>query len=193
MKNHTVFAMALGLLLLGLSLPRARADEWNQATKVTFTAPVEIPGVVLPSGTYFFTFLNDDSDQNIVQIWNADRTRLLATELTVPNERLKPSGKTVITFSERPGYQQEALCAWFYPGDRYGHEFVYPHSEAQRIAKRTNQPVLSMRDEMAGNIKQPSKSIKDSSVTELKGAQVNGVEPSGQQVDASQVATTPQK
>jgi Protein of unknown function (DUF2911) len=193
MKIGKVFAIGLGLFLWASILPRSWADEWNQATKITFSAPVEIPGAVLAAGTYYFTLLNDDADRNIVQIWNADRTKLIATELTVANERLKPTGKTVIKFSERPVDTPEALRAWFYPGDNYGHEFVYPESAARRIAKRVNQPVLSMRDEMASETKEPAKSAKDQSVVALKGAQVNGVEPSGQEVSASEVATAPPK
>src|SRR5438477_10010986 len=44
--------------------PGARADEWNRKTTITFSGPVEIPGVhlagwgVLPAGTYVFKILD---------------------------------------------------------------------------------------------------------------------------------------
>lgn len=181
------------MLLFALFLPAARADQWNQATKVTFNAPVEVPGVVLPAGTYWFSLMPDDPDRNIVQVWNSNRTQVEATLLTVPDERLKPTGNTVLKFSERPSCSPEALHAWFYPGDNYGHEFVYPETEARQIARRTNQPVLSMRDDLAKNVKQSAKSANDTSVIAMKKAQVKGVEPSGEAVSITEIATAPPK
>jgi hypothetical protein len=37
----------------------------------------------------------------------------------------------------------EALHAWFYPGDNFGQEFVYPKARAAEIAKATQEPVLA--------------------------------------------------
>lgn len=137
--------------------------------------------------------MRGDVDRNIVQVWNADRTQVLATILTVPDQRLTPSRHTVIKFAERPSDAPEALRAWFYPGDKFGHEFVYPESEARQIAKRSNEPVLAMRDDLASNINQPAHSPHDQSVVALKHAQVNGVQPSGQDVNETAVATPPQR
>ena len=39
--------------------------------------------------------------------------------------------KTFITFSERSSNAPEALRLWFYPGDNYGIEFIYPKSIRQ--------------------------------------------------------------
>ena len=45
--------IASALSLLGVvSASSARADEWNKKTVLTFTQPFEIPGKVLPAGTY---------------------------------------------------------------------------------------------------------------------------------------------
>ena len=38
-------------LLVGMFLNPVRADQWNKATKLTFSQPIEIPGKVLPAGT----------------------------------------------------------------------------------------------------------------------------------------------
>jgi hypothetical protein len=170
--------------------PHVWADEWNQATKVTFSEPIEIPGRVLSAGTYWFTLLNDDTDRNIIQIWNVDRTQLLATILTVPDYRLQPKGRTVIKFEERPSSTPEALEAWFYPGDNYGHEFVYPETKAKELAKKIGRPVLSMRDDLSSNITKPAKSAKEPSVVALKHAQVEAVNPKGQQVSMANAAQT---
>lgn len=178
------------VLLCVLFVPSARAGEWNQATKLTFSGPVEVPGKVLPAGTYWFTLMNDDSDRNIVQIWDADRMNLLVTILATPNYRMHPTRKTVIKFEERPSSEPEALRAWFYPGDNYGHEFVYPEARASELAKRVGRPVLSMPDEVASNITKPAQSAKEPSVTAMKRAPVKAVNPSGEEIEIAEVIQT---
>ena len=82
--------------------PSARADDYNEKTVVTFSGPVEIPGVhlkgwgVLPAGTYVFKLVDSQSDRHIVQIFSADQKTVYATILAIPNYRLKATGKTVI-------------------------------------------------------------------------------------------------
>lgn len=194
MKTSELLFVSFCLALLcALCVPHLRADEWNQATKVTFNDSIEIPGRVLSAGTYWFKLLNDDPDRNVVQIWNADRTDLLATILTAPDYRLEPKGRTVMKFEERPSSKLGALEAWFYPGDNYGHEFVYPEAKAKELAKRFGRPVLSMRDDLASNITKPAKSAKEPSVMAMKHAQIEAVSPKGQEVSmANAVQTNPQ-
>ena len=103
----------------------AKADTWDKKTIVTFGDAVEIPGQVLPAGTYVFKLANSASDRHIVQIWNADETEILATILTVPNYRLDPPDRTIFEFDERPSDSPMALHSWFYPGDSIRQEFVY--------------------------------------------------------------------
>ena len=40
-------------------------------------------------------------------------------------------------FRERPGDSPDALRAWFYPGDNFGQEFVYPKVRAIQLAQTT--------------------------------------------------------
>lgn len=163
------------LVLFGL-LPSARADEWNKRTVVTLNEPVEVPGVVLQPGTYVFKLMDSPANRHIVQIYNQDETHLYATILAIPNYRLKPADKTVIGFEERPSSSPEALKAWFYPGDQYGQEFVYPKSRGLEIAKATNQNVLTMPELTSSPI---------------ENAAVNEVSPSGEE-QQSGAATAPQ-
>ena len=44
-------------------------------------------------------------------------------------------GKNIISFEERAAGAPEAVRAWFYPGDNFGHEFVYPKVKAVELAK----------------------------------------------------------
>jgi hypothetical protein len=137
-------AVLVGLalaLLVGMFLNPARADQWNKKTILTFSQPIEVPGKVLPAGTYTFRLLDSMSYRHIVQIWNEDGTQLITTVLAIPNYRLKPTEETVIKFHERPGDSPEALRAWFYPGDNFGQEFVYPKGRAIQLAQASNEIV----------------------------------------------------
>jgi hypothetical protein len=128
-------------LLVGMFLNPARADQWNKKTILTFSQPIEVPGKVLPAGTYTFKLLDSNSYRHIVQIWNADGTELITTILAIPNYQLEPKEETVIKFHERPGDSPEALRAWFYPGDNFGQEFVYPKTRAIQLAQASNEIV----------------------------------------------------
>ena len=106
-------------------MPSAKADEWNKKTVVTFSAPVEVPGKVLPEGTYVFKLADSQSNREIVQIFTEDEREIITTTLAVPAYRPEPTGDSVITFEERPSGSPEAVKRWFYPGDNYGFEFIY--------------------------------------------------------------------
>ena len=109
----------------------AKADQWDKLTTMTFNEPVEIPGSVLSAGTYVFKLLDTNSDRTVVQVFTQDQKQLIATIMAVPAYRLEPTGETAISLEERPSGSPEALHSWFYPGDNYGVEFVYPKTEKQ--------------------------------------------------------------
>jgi hypothetical protein len=134
--------VVLTLSVLGaLLVPRAGANVGNKKTVLTFSQPLEIPGQVLPAGTYTFTLVDSLSDRNIVRITNAEGTQVIATILAINNYRLTPTEKTVIKFEERSGDNPEALKAWFYPGDNFGQEFVYPKRRAVQLAIAAKEPI----------------------------------------------------
>jgi hypothetical protein len=142
MKNVKAVFCLLAVTMLGATVvPSARADEWNKKTVVTFSQAVEVPGKILPAGTYTFQLLDSPSDRHIVQIFNADGTQIIATILAINNYRLQPTGDTVMKFSERPGDAPDALRAWFYPGNSFGQEFVYPKARAIQLAQTTKEIV----------------------------------------------------
>jgi LPXTG-motif cell wall-anchored protein len=134
--------IALGCLALFLALPTF-ADQWNKKTVMTFNQPVELPGVVLPAGTYVFKLADSFTDRHIVQVFNEDETQIYAMILAIPNYRMTRTADTVVRFEERPRSNPEAIRAWFYPGDNFGQEFVYPRARAIQLAEATNQPVLT--------------------------------------------------
>jgi len=169
--------------LCAFVVPTATADDWNRETVVTFSGPVEVPGVgaqTLPAGTYVFKILDSQSDRHIVQIFNKDKTHVFTTILAIPNYRLHATDKTVITFRERPAGQPEALRAWFYPGREWGEEFVYAKSRAIELAKETNEPVLATPIELAA-----------APIEALKTAPVEAVAPTGEPIELAKVVEPP--
>ena len=176
--------------LLGMIMPKqASADEWNQKTQFTFSGPVEIPGQVLPAGTYVFKLLDSQSDRDVVQVFNKDETHIYGTFLAIPDYRLKLSGKTILTFEERAAGAPEAVRAWFYPGENYGHEFVYPKAKAMELAKANNQPVASMPNEMASNT-QPAQNTQ-SQTNNLKQTPLKAQKPTGEEYEITEAFTAP--
>jgi hypothetical protein len=187
-----------GITLMAAGLaPEARADDWNRKTTITFSGPVEIPGVhlkgwgILPAGTYVFKILDSLSDRHIVQIFNKEETEVYATILAIPNYRLKATDKTVVTFTERPAGEPEALRAWFYPGRNWGEEFVYPKERAMTLAKATNTPVLFTPVEIPLEVSEPIKAADAPLVAELRRAPIMAVKPTGEEVRLNEVVTPP--
>ena len=188
-----VFAFSITALCMMLS-GTASAQPWNKKTTVTFSAPVEIPGVgaqVLPAGTYVFRLLDSLSDRNIVQVFNKDESHIYATILAIPNYRLRATDKTVMTFAERAAGDPQAIRAWFYPGDNWGQEFVYPRSKAVQLAKITRLPVLYIPDEVAPNIVAPVKTAAEPAVIALKEVPLMAVKPTGEVVAVAEVVEPP--
>jgi LPXTG-motif cell wall-anchored protein len=140
---------ALLSLLLAVGVQTMRADAWDKATKITFSESVQVPGKVLQPGTYYFKLLDSPAERHVVQIFNEDHTQLITTVLAIPNQRLEPAGKTILTYEERPSDQPMALKAWFYPGDNFGQQFVYPKSEAQELSRLNKTEVPSTESEDA--------------------------------------------
>ena len=115
---------------VGVLLPRtAAADEWDKRTILTFSQDAEIPGKVLPAGTYVFQLADSPASRDVVQVFDQDG-RILATVLTIPTARLTAAGDTRITFDEQRAGAPFPIKQWFYPGDLGGEEFIYRRTVA---------------------------------------------------------------
>jgi len=187
----------LGIALLGAALsPSLKADDYDKKTTMTFSGPVEIPPVyitgmrVLPAGTYVFKLVNSSSNRHIVQIFNKEQTKIYATILAIPNYRLVPKNKTVVTFNEGVKGAPQAIRAWFYPGANWGEEFVYPKTRAIELAKVTKTPVLALQTDVPVEVAKPE---EPTVVAVLQQANIIAVRPTGEVVEIAQVIqTTPQ-
>ncbi len=181
----------LGLAMLGVAFsPTLKADDYDKKTTITFSGPVEIPPVyitgmrVLPAGTYVFKLLNSSSNRHIVQIFNKEQTKIYATILAIPNYRLVPKDKTVVTFNEGVRGRPEAIRAWFYPGANWGEEFVYPKTKAVELAKVTKVPVLALQADVPLEAAKPE---EPAVVAVLQQAPIVAVRPTGEEVEVAQV------
>jgi hypothetical protein len=162
--------------------PSVRAQDDNfylKRTKVTFNQQVEIPGQFLPAGTYMMELLDSNPNRHIVRFFNADRSKVIATVLAIPNARLEASNKTVLMFEERPINFPEALKAWFYPGETWGQEFVYPKRRAVELAQETKEPVLAFTGELP------------LTVEEMRTAPLVAETPAREEVQVSEVVEAP--
>ncbi len=139
----------LSALVLGLALvvPQASADEWNKKTLITVNEPMQIPTLTLQPGKYVLKLADSFSNRHIVQVFNEDQSQILATILAIPNERLEPTGDTILQLWETPKGAPKALRAWFYPGDNFGQEFAYPKAEATALTTEVHQTVPALSDE----------------------------------------------
>ncbi len=133
----STLAATLGVALLAASaVPQLAASEFDKKTVVTFNAPVEISGQVLPSGTYVFKTLEGAS--NLVMVMNADESHVYGTFNTIPIAAASIPEKARVELSEGIGGAPEAFRAWFYPGVSYGWEFPATKAQKQAAAERAD-------------------------------------------------------
>ena len=66
-----------------------------------FSGPVQIPGATLPAGSYVFKLADIPGNRHVVQVFDKDEKKIYTTLLAVPNQRMEPSDKPIILFSER--------------------------------------------------------------------------------------------
>lgn len=185
MNKLRKFMLLAGLGALAM-LPNAKADQRNQKTVFTFSGPVEIPGQVLPAGTYVFKLANTQSG-HIIQVFNKDENRLFSTFIALPAYRHHASENTIIKFDERPVGSPEAIKAWFYPGRNYGHEFVYPKREAVELAKVNDTLVPSMPTELTEDTVKPTVAMNGPEVVAMEAAPLKTEKPTGEEVEVAGV------
>jgi LPXTG-motif cell wall-anchored protein len=125
--KRSAFSLLILIGLMGAFMaPLAKADPVYKRTEVTFSEPVEIPGMVLPAGTYVMKLLDPYMDRDIVRFYNAREDHMYKMVFAVRDYRLVPVDHTVITFEERANNAPQAIKEWFPAGENWGEEFVYP-------------------------------------------------------------------
>jgi len=154
------------------------ADTWNKKTIITITEPLQIPGAVLTPGKYVFKLADSSSNRHIVQVFNEDESHIINTILAIPNERLRPTGKSEFGFWEVPAGSTPALRSWFYPGNNMGQEFAYPKQEASKLTTIVKEEVPSIPEEEYSKATQvPQESVATAPEPEPEPPVVQSVPP----------------
>ena len=129
-----VFASAvLAVCVSGFASAQSLVSD--QRTFFTFSGPVALPGVTLPAGKYTFRLADSQANRHIVQVFNADGTKIYATLLAIPAERLAIPDQPEIVFRETPVNSPVAIDTWYYPGTKVGHAFMYSKHDEAKWAK----------------------------------------------------------
>jgi hypothetical protein len=182
MKRFTSVAAAVftAAFLAAATGASAQDSNINQRTFLTFSGPVQMPGVTLPAGKYVFR-LADTSLHNVMQVFDGDEKKIIGQWFFIPKNRTTEeasaaNGKPVVMFREMPEGMTPAIQYYFYPTDLTGKELIYPKDQALKIAAATHQTVLAT----------------DSDATGGGDAHVFRVEPNGteSQYDANATAST---
>ena len=113
-------------------------------TYFTFNAPVSIPGVTLPAGTYMFR-VPDPNVRDLVQVLSADGRTLYATFFTLRTPMPKAPAKADVRFLEPRANAPYAIRAWWYPGERAAFEPIYSRKQATFLARAMGDKVLNSR------------------------------------------------
>jgi hypothetical protein len=85
----------------------------------------------------------------VIQVRSGDGKKTFGLFQTHSAQRVTAADEAEVRFLEAGAGAPPAIKTWWYPGERTGYEFVYPKTQARRIAQRTRQPVLTTRNETA--------------------------------------------
>jgi hypothetical protein len=153
MKRVNLIVIALVLAVLGVVAGKVTAQETNtqEKTFLTFSAAVEMPGVVLEPGTYVFK-LADTPVRNVVQAFDKDEKHIIGQWTFVPAERARVTDENVVMFKETREGATPAVQFWYFPNEKIGKEFIYPKDQAERIAARTGVKVRAEEGVIEGSI-----------------------------------------
>jgi len=126
-------SVLVGAFVLVVAAP-ARADECDKLTYLTFSAPVELPGVTLPAGTYQFSHVDCMTTPAVLRVTSEDGSKVYGMFSTIPEQRMTATMRPEVVFAETRAGSPEAIKSWFYPGEQTGDELIYSGKQAA-IAK----------------------------------------------------------
>ena len=149
MKRFTSLTAAVftAAFLAAATSVSAQDSNVDQRTYLTFSGPVQMPGVTLPAGKYVFK-LAPTALHNVMQVFDGDEKRVIGQWFFIPRNRTTQelsaaNGKPVVMFKEMPEGFTPAIQYYFYPTETIGKEFIYPKDQALKIAAATHQTVLA--------------------------------------------------
>ena len=155
MKRFTSLTAAVftAAFLAAATSVSAQDSNVDQRTYLTFSGPVQMPGITLPAGKYVFK-LAPTALHNVMQVFDGEEKNIIGQWFFVPVERTteeqsKADGKPVVMFREMPEGVTPAVHYFYYPTDLRGKEFIYPKDQAVKIAAATHETVLATDSDVA--------------------------------------------
>jgi hypothetical protein len=107
----------------------AKTITGNEAT-VTFDHPVEVPGKVLPAGTYVFRTTDNDK---LVRVLSANYKEVFAIFYAVPAYRSAThNDDSFVQLHKTPAGAPQEIDELFVAGQTTGYQFVYPVDNGSR-------------------------------------------------------------
>ena len=155
MKRFTSLTAAVftAAFLAAATSVSAQDSNVDQRTYLTFSGPVQMPGVTLPAGKYVFK-LAPTALHNVMQVFDGEEKHVIGQWFFVAVERTneeqsRADGKPVVMFREMPEGMTPAIHYFYYPTDLRGKEFIYPKDQALKIAAATHETVLATDSDVA--------------------------------------------
>jgi LPXTG-motif cell wall-anchored protein len=144
MSRLSLFGVVVAAVLaVATPAPVSGAETYDKLAHLTFSGPVQIPGVTLSAGTYRFRLTNPDTSRNVLQVLSNDGAIVYAMFHTIPDVRSSVTVDPVATFRETPAGVAPAMKSLFYGGEYSGYEFVYPRGGPNMIAEIVPQPEIT--------------------------------------------------
>ena len=143
----SIIAAAL-LVTFAASHASAQATTASKQMFLTFSSTVQVPGAMLPKGTYMFRIADPDS-QRIWQVLDKSQHHVLAQFFFVRTadrtmaEMSAAHGKPVVRFHESASGVPPAIRIVYYPADMAGAEFLYPKEQATQFAGTTHEATVA--------------------------------------------------
>ena len=143
MSRLFVSGVAAVALIAAITPAPASGVTYDKLAFLTFSAPVQIPGVTLRAGTYRFHLANPETSRNVLQVLSSDGTVVYAMFHTIPDGRTALTEDPTVTYRETPAGVPPAVRSLFYGGEYRGYEFVYPKGGPNVIPEVFPQPEIT--------------------------------------------------
>ena len=143
MLNRIVRHVATAAVVVLTGWAPAVAQPLDKRVIFHFSAPVTLPGVTLPAGSYLFRV--PTPNRNIIQVLSPDATKIYGTFFAIAAHSRAVPEKPEVRFMETSTKMPHAIRTWWYPADSTGFEFIYPKQQARLLAKGVGERVLTTK------------------------------------------------
>lgn len=158
MSRLLLSGLAVAALTVAMTPTPANAITYtyDKTAYLTFSAPVQVPGVTLNAGTYWFRLTNPDTSRNVLQVLSNDGSIVYAMFHTIPDSRTRLTEEAIVSFRETPEGVAPAVKSLFYGGEYRGYEFVYPKGGPNMIPAFVPQPPITYAEIPAVVVPEPA-------------------------------------